>query len=115
MLEKVIKNNQTRFLFKEFVKINETAQMVYSAVQGGIDLNFLSCYKQYEDGTFGYVKEAGSFTTGMEIYENLTGNDGWDMISQAEDEFGDNFFDNMTPEEIKSIRKQLSELFPDEE
>jgi hypothetical protein len=86
-MEKLIKENE--WLFKQFTIINRSATIIYSAIQGGIDMNFYQCYKEYQDGVFGYIKENTSFETAIEIYEQYTSNDGWDIINQLEEVFGD--------------------------
>lgn len=47
-MDKIVKKNW--WAFKQFTIINRTAQQVYSAVQGGVDLNFYGCYCEYENG-----------------------------------------------------------------
>ena len=84
-VEKMDRNQ--RYLAKQASLINATAQSVYGAVQGGIDLNFFLCYEEYEDGVFGWKKEHVCFMTAIEIYENFTGNDGWDIYNQIMEEF----------------------------
>lgn len=81
------KINKNKWLFKQFTLINRTAIFVYNAMQGGVDMNFYQCYIEYQDGVFGWVKEDRAFETAVEIYDQYTGNDGWDIINQLEDEF----------------------------
>ena len=76
------------WLLKQAKLINETAQIIYGAVQsGGIDLNFFKCYELYQDGVFGWVKENSSFETAMDIYEVYTNNDSWDDYNRIVEEF----------------------------
>ena len=83
------KINKKKWLFKQFTMINRTASSVYGAIQDGIDMNFYQCYQEYQKGVFGWVKENTAFETAIEIYEQYTANDGWDIINQLEEEFGD--------------------------
>ncbi len=68
-------------------QINETAQLVYSAVQGGKGLNFFKCYNEYEEGVFGWIKEHNSFCVAINVYELYTANEGWDNYNDILEEF----------------------------
>ena len=109
MREKIYANNQIKWLFKQFTIINRTAIYVYSAVQGGLEQNFYNCYCEYEDGTFGWVKESNSFCTAIQIYDLYTANDGWDIIGQLEDLFEEDL-KNITAEQIAIFEKELEEI-----
>lgn len=106
MKEKIEKD---KWLFKQFTLINRTATIVYEAIQGGIGMNFYKCYTEYESGVFGYIKEYKSFITAIDIYDKYTANDGWDIINQLADEFGDELA-NIEYEEISKWEKELSEV-----
>jgi len=88
-------NKQNKWLFKQFTIINRTASIIYSAIQGGIDLNFYNCYKEYEDGKFGNIKENSAFETAITMYEYFTGNDAWDVIRDLEEAFGESTLSNL--------------------
>jgi len=103
--EKIDKN---KWLFKQFTIINRTATSVYSAIQGGIDMNFYKCYTEYENGVFGWIKESRAFYTAIEIYDQYTSSDGWDIMNQLEDEFGDELV-NMEYAEISKWENELIE------
>lgn len=96
-----------KWAFKQFIKIQRTATYVYSGIQGGIDMNFYECYKQYENGIFGYVKERNSFMIAIDIYDYYTANEAWEIISEIEDELGEDYLASLSVEELKEIEKQL--------
>lgn len=102
MKEKIEKN---KWLFKQFTIINRTANIVYGAIQGGIGMNLYNAHSEYERGVFGWVKEHRSFETAMQIYEQYTENDGWDIIEQLDDTFGDDLktisYDDISKYEIE--------------
>jgi len=81
-------NDDQKWNFKQFAMINRTAGFVYNAVQGGNDLNFYNCQKEYDEGRFGWVKEVRSFDEAIEIYDYYTGNEGRDIIAECEESFG---------------------------
>ncbi len=103
------KIEQNKWIFKQFTIINRVAKMVYDAVQGGIDMNFYECYCEYENGRYGFIKEAKSFNKAVEIYEYITANDGWDIVNQLEDEFGDDIR-KIKPDEILEWENKLSDV-----
>lgn len=104
MKDKIYKN---KWLFKQFTIINRTAAYVYGAVQGGNNMNFYKAYSEYQNGVFGWIKECKSFETGLDIYEYYTSNDAWDVISQLEDEFGDELCE-MSYDDICKYEYELS-------
>jgi DNA replication protein DnaD len=104
-MKEIIEKN--KWLFKQFTMMNRTATSVYGAIQGGIDLNFYKCYTEYENGVFGWVKESRAFNTAVEIYEQYTANDGWDIINQLEVEFGDELL-NIEYDEISKWENELA-------
>lgn len=106
-MEEKIKTN--KWLFKQFTIINRTATTVYGAIQGGIDMNFYKCHTEYENGVFGWVKESRAFNTAIEIYEQYSANDGWDIINQLEDEFGEDLI-NIEFEEIAKWERELADF-----
>lgn len=106
MKEKIQKN---KWLFKQFTIINRTAMTVYGAIQGGIGMNFYNCHSEYENGVFGWVKESRAFETALEIYEQYTANDAWDIISQLEDEFEDDL-KTILYEEISEYENELCDV-----
>lgn len=106
MEEKIKKN---KWLFKQFTIINRTAMIVYGAIQGGIGNNFYNCYCEYENGVFGWVKESRAFETALEVYEHYTANDAWDIISQLEDEFGDEL-KTISYEQISHYENELCDV-----
>ena len=105
-MEEKIKNN--KWLFKQFTIINRTAIAVYGAIQGGIDMNFFKCYSEYQDGVFGWIKENRAFETAILIYEQYSANDGWDIVSQLEEEFGDDLL-NIEYAEIAKWENELAD------
>lgn len=105
-MEEKIKNN--KWLFKQFTIINITATTVYTAIQGGIDMNFYKCYAEYENGVFGWLKEKRAFETAILIYEQYTANDGWDIVNQIEEAFGDDLI-NIEFEEIEKWEIALAD------
>jgi len=106
-MEKLILEN--KWLFKQFTLINKTAMSVYGAVQGGEGQNFYLCYTEFENGVFGWVKESRSFETAIEIYDQYTANDGWDIVNQLVDVFGD-YLTKITFEEIAKWEIELAEV-----
>lgn len=106
MKDKIEKN---KWLFKQFTIINRTATIVYNAIQGGIDMNFYTCHTEYENGVYGWIKEHKTFNTAIEVYEQYTANDGWDIINQLEDIFGDDLI-NIEYDEIFKWEKELQEI-----
>lgn len=104
-MEEIIKKN--KWLFKQFTIMNRTAASVYDAIQGGIGMNFYKCHTEYENGVFGWVKESRAFITAIEIYEQYTANDGWDIINQLEVEFGDELL-NIEYDEISKWENELA-------
>lgn len=95
-------NKNEQWLLGQFYLINRTAKQIYEVVQGVIDQNFYARYSQYEDGVYGWAKEASSFQAGMNIYEDLLSNDGWDIINQIE---GFATPQDFTVEEIESFKE----------
>ncbi len=89
--------------------MNRTAMSVYGAVQGGVGMNFYSCHMEFEDGVFGWVKESTSFNVALEIYEQYTSNDAWDILSQLEEIFGDDL-KTISYEEISELENELANV-----
>jgi len=106
MKEKIEKN---KWLFKQFTMINRTAMSIYEAVQGGVGMNFYSCHCEYENGVFGWVKESRAFQIGLEIYEQYTSNDGWEIISELERIFEEELA-NISYEEISELEIELRDV-----
>jgi hypothetical protein len=105
MNKKIIDN---KWRFKQFCLINKTAKLVYDAVQGGIAMNFYACFSEFESGVFGWTKEAHSFQAAILIYEEFTGNDAWDILSELEEIFGDEL-EKFSFEELVLIEKSLTD------
>jgi hypothetical protein len=105
-MDEIVKKNW--WAFKQFTIINRTAQQVYSAVQGGVDLNFYGCYCEYENGRFGFIKESRSLSVAIEIYDNITANEGWEIINQVDAEL-DGKLSETPVETILEWEKQLAE------
>ena len=103
--KQLIKEN--KWLFEQFIRINNTAQIIYAGIQnGGIDLNFFKCNQEYEDGRFGYIKENTAFETAIQIYEEYTSNDGWDNVCQIHNELP--FVIGMDYEELKPLISEFN-------
>ncbi len=99
-------NNKDKYNLKQFVMINNIATHVYNAIQGGVPLNFYACFIEYENGVFGWKKEAVSFQTAIDIYEDITANEAWDIIHDLDE---DDYLKKMTPQEIKKLEQELSD------
>ncbi len=106
-MKEIIQNN--KWLFKQFTIINRTAMSVYSAIQGGVGANFYFCYLEYENGVFGWVKESAAFLTALEIYNQYTGNEAWDIVSELEDLLGEDL-KNMAYEDIAEYENELMDF-----
>ncbi len=100
---KITKHN--KYLLKPASQINSTAQLVYGAIQGGNELNFFLCNAEYENGRFGWVKENTAFETAIQIYEEYTANDGYDIVNEIREEFPD--IDTMDVADLKKIFKEI--------
>lgn len=81
--------------------------MVYDAIQGGIDQNFYQCHIEYEDGRFGNMKEHTAFCAAINIYDEYTANDGWELVGQFEDDLEG--LDKLEYKEIRAFEKEFEE------
>lgn len=109
MKEKIEKSKHTKRLFKQFTIINRTASICYKHIQGGLDGNFYAYYKEYEGGRFGWIKEARAFECAVEVYENFTSNEAWDILNEIDDTFGEDLL-QMTFNEIADWEEILEEI-----
>ena len=103
-MEQKIKEN--KWLFKQFTIIHRTAISVYSAIQNGNDTNLYHCYVEFQNDVFGWIKENTAFEKAIEIYEQYTANDGWDILNQLENVFGE----DLATIEYADIEKWETEL-----
>lgn len=93
-----------QFNLKQFCLINKIAGMVNNHTNQCIPLNFYNCYWQYQNGGFCWVREANAFKIAVDIYDEFTSNDGWEIISDL-----NNYIFNMTAEEILKHESELSD------
>lgn len=98
---------QNKWLFDAFIKMNNTACCVYQAAHNGVKQNFFHCYLEFENGVFGWIKEANSFRAAVFIDESYTMNDGWDVLSQVESEMPE--LTDMPIEELDALAKKYPE------
>ncbi len=95
---------------KQFCIINLIAGKVYNAIQGGNDQNFYFCYKEYGNGIFGWIKEKTAFDTAIEIYEEMTANEAWDIIAQIDEDNGESFLEMLSVKEINEYRQKYQDV-----
>lgn len=100
-------NKEEKWMLKQFTIMNKIARIVYNKNYYGSPQNFYDCFVAYEDGVFGWIKEYNSFKTAIEIYDEMTNNDGLDIISNLGESIGDEELRKMTAEDISNWYKEL--------
>ena len=91
--------SKDKYFFLQFLKIQRIARIIHQGLHGGVDLNYYDCYCSYEnDNVFGWVKEASSFQCAVQVYDEMTSNDGWDIISDYENDGHGELLQSMTPD-----------------
>lgn len=107
-------NKLQKHSLKQFTMIHKIALMVYLNNYNGSHHNLYNSFKEYNNGVFGWIKEYKSFETAIQIYDEMTANEGMDILEELENELGEDFLSQMTYGQIKEHENDLAdfELFP---
>ena len=102
-------NSHEKWMLKQFTIINSVANTIYTRTHHGVNQNLYSCFIEYENGVFGWIKEATCYQIAINVYDELLANEGLEIIGQLEEILGDEL-KNMTYDEIKEWERKLSDI-----